>query len=50
LLAGLDHDAHRFEFDQGVVGTGLFHRDVDDQAGRVQVVQEGIDLTAKLQE
>jgi len=48
LLAGLDHDARRFEFDQGVVGLALVHRDVNDQAGRVQVVQEGIDFTAKL--
>ena len=50
LLTGLDDDARRFEFDQGVVGLALVHRDVDEQAGRVLVVQEGVDLTAKLEE
>src|SRR5208283_983635 len=39
LLAGLDHDTRRFEFDEGMVGLSLVHRDVDDQAGWVYVVQ-----------
>ena len=50
LLTGLDDDARRFEFDEGVVGVALVHRNVDEQAGRVLVVQEGVDLTAKLEE
>ena len=33
-----------------MVGLALVHRDVDEQAGRVQVVEQGVDLTAKLQE
>ena len=50
LLAGLHDDARRFEFDQGVVGLGLVHRDVDDQPGRLEVVQQGVDLSPQLEE
>ena len=39
LLTGLDDDPSRLKLNQGVVGLALVHRDVDDQAGRVLVVQ-----------
>ena len=37
-----------FQFDQGVVGPGLVHRDVDDQPGRLEVVQQVVDLVSQL--
>ncbi len=50
LLSRLDDDTRRFEFGEGVVGLALVHRDVDEQAGRLHVVEQGIDLTSKLEE
>ena len=50
LLAGLHDHARRFEFDQGVVGVGLVDRDVDDQPGWLEVVQQRVDLTPQLEE
>jgi hypothetical protein len=50
LLAGLHNDARCLELDQGVVGLGLVLRDVDDQPGRLEAVQEGVDLATELEE
>ncbi len=50
LLTGLDDDACCVEFSESVICLTLVHWDVNEQAGRVLVIQKGVDLTPKLEE
>ena len=44
LLARLDDDACCLQFDQGVMGLGCVHWDIDDQTRRLLVVEKGVNL------